>query len=311
MKKIVSIITPCFNEEENVLDVYQQVKEVFDDIKDFTYEHIFIDNASTDQTVQILKDIAKKNHNVKIIVNSRNFGVARSPYHALLQSRGDAAIVVMADLQDPPYLIKDLIKRWVDGYKIVFAIKENSEESKLMFNIRKLYYYIYNRLSNVQIVQNYCGFGLYDKQIIDILRRFDDPYPDLRSLLGEMGFERASFTYVQPKRKKGETKNSFYQLYDQAMLGITSDSIIPLRLASFIGFFIAVINILVATGYFIYKLLYWQNFQLGIAPLVIGIFFFGGIQLFFLGIIGEYIGIILTQVKKRPLVIEKERINFD
>lgn len=311
MKKLISIVTPCFNEEENVRVVYQQVKEIFEDIKDYAYEHIFIDNASTDQTVRILKEIAKKDFNVKIIVNSRNFGVARSPYYALLQSRGDATIVVMADLQDPPYLIKDLIKKWNEGYKIVLAIKGNSEESRLMFNVRKLYYNIYNKLSNVQIVTNYCGFGLYDKQIIDILRKFDDPYPDLRSLLGEMGFERALLTYVQPQRKKGKTKNNFYNLYDQAMLGLTSDSIIPLRLASFIGFFIAVISILVATGYFIYKLLYWQNFQLGIAPLVIGIFFLGGVQLFFMGIIGEYIGVILTQVKKRPLVIEKERINFD
>jgi len=311
MQKFISIVTPCFNEQENVREVYQQVKEVFDDFKDYAYEHIFIDNASTDGTVQILKDIAQKDFNVKIIVNSRNFGVARSPYYALLQSRGDATIVVMADLQDPPFLIKDLIKKWAEGYKIVLAIKENSEESRLMFNIRKLYYNIYNKLSNVQIVTNYCGFGLYDKQVIAILRKFDDPYPDLRSLLGEIGFERAFLTYVQPQRKKGKTKNNLYNLYDQAMLGITSDSRIPLRLASFIGFFTAIINILVALGYFIYKLLYWQNFQLGIAPLVIGIFFFGGVQLFFLGIIGEYIGIILTQVKKRPLVIEKERINFD
>jgi len=311
MKKLISIVTPCFNEEENVRDVYQQVKEVFADLKGYAYEHIFIDNASTDGTVQILKDIAQKDLNVKIIVNSRNFGVARSPYYALLQSGGDATIVVMADLQDPPSLIKDLIKKWEEGYKIVLAIKENSKESKMMFNIRKLYYSLYNKLSNVQIVSNYSGFGLYDKQVIAILRKFDDPYPDLRSLLGEIGLERTMISYVQPQRKKGKTKNNLYNLYDQAMLGITSDSRIPLRLASFIGFFTAIINILVALGYFIYKLLYWQNFQLGIAPLVIGIFFFGGVQLFFLGIIGEYIGIILTQVKKRPLVIEKERINFD
>lgn len=311
MKKLISIVTPCFNEEENVRDIYQQVKEVFDDLKNYAYEHIFIDNASTDGTVQILKDIAQKDFNVKIIVNSRNFGVARSPYYALLQSGGDATIVVMADLQDPPFLIKDLIKKWEEGYKIVLAIKENSKESKMMFNIRKLYYSLYNKLSNVQIVSNYSGFGLYDKQVIAILRKFDDPYPDLRSLLGEIGLERTMISYVQPQRKKGKTKNNLYNLYDQAMLGITSDSRIPLRLASFIGFFTAIINILVALGYFIYKLLYWQNFQLGIAPLVIGIFFFGGVQLFFLGIIGEYIGIILTQVKKRPLVIEKERINFD
>lgn len=310
MKKLISIVTPCFNEEENIRDVYQQVKDVFAQITNYRYEHIFIDNSSTDKTVQILRDIAKKDFNVKVIINSRNFGVMNG-YYAMLQSTGDAVIQVVADLQDPPPMIKDLIKKWEDGYKMVLAVKEKSEESSLMFAIRKLYYNIYNKLSNIQIVTNYCGFGLYDKAIIDILKKFDEPYPDLRSLLGEIGFERAILTYTQPKRKKGKTKNNFYNLYDQAMLGITSNSRIPLRLASFIGFFIAAINILVAVGYFIYKLLYWQNFQLGIAPLVIGIFFFGGVQLFFLGIIGEYIGVILTQVKKRPLVIEKERINFD
>jgi polyisoprenyl-phosphate glycosyltransferase len=311
MPKLISIVTPCFNEEENVREVYQQVKDVFAQIANYRYEHIFIDNASTDETIPILREIAKNDFNVKVIINSRNFGAARSPYHALLQSGGDATIVVMADLQDPPPMIRDLINKWEEGYRLVLAVKEKSEESSVMFAIRKLYYNTYNKLSNIQIVTNYCGFGLYDKAIIDILRKLDDPYPDLRSLLGEIGFERAIITYIQPKRKKGKTKNNFYNLYDQAMLGITRDSIIPLRLASFIGFFVAAINLLVAAGYFIYKLIYWNNFQLGIAPLVIGIFFFGGVQLFFLGVIGEYIGAIFTQVKKRPLVIEKERINFD
>ena len=311
MQKLISIVTPCFNEEENVREVYQQVKDVFVQIPDYRYEHIFIDNSSTDKTVPILREIAKNDFNVKVIINSRNFGAINSPYHALLQSRGDATIVVMADLQDPPPLIKNLVKKLEEGYKMVLAVKEKSEESSVMFAIRKLYYNTYNKLSNIQIVTNYCGFGLYDKAIIDILKKMDDPCPDLRSLLGEVGFERAFLTYVQPIRKKGKTKNTFYNLYDQAMLGITRDSIIPLRLASFIGFSVAIGNLLVAVGYFIYKMVYWDNFQLGIAPLVIGIFFFGGVQLFFLGVIGEYIGAIFTQVKKRPLVIEKERINFD
>ncbi len=311
MQKIISIITPCFNEEENVREVYQQVKDVFAQIPAYRYEHIFIDNASTDKTVLILREIAKNDFNVKVIINSRNFGVARSPYHALLQSRGDATIVVMADLQDPPPMIKDLIKKWEEGYMLVLAVKEKSEESSIMFSIRRLYYNIYNKVSNIQIVTNYCGFGLYDKAILDILRKLDDPHPDLRSLLGEIGFERAFLTYSQPIRKKGKSKNNFYNLYDQAMLGITRDSIIPLRLASFLGFSVAAVNLMVAMGYFIYKLVFWNSFQLGIAPLVIGIFFFGGVQLFFLGVIGEYIGAIFTQVKKRPLVIEKERINFD
>jgi glycosyltransferase involved in cell wall biosynthesis len=311
MQKLISIVTPCFNEEENVRDVYQQVKDVFAKIPAYRYEHIFIDNASTDKTASILREIAKNDFNVKVIINSRNFGVARSPYHALMQSRGDASIVVMADLQDPPPVIRDLVKKWEKGYKIVFAIKEKSEESSIMFAIRQFYYNLYNKVSNIQIVTNYCGFGLYDKAILDILRKLDDPHPDIRSLLGEIGFEKAFVHYVQPIRKKGKSKNNFYNLYDQAMLGITRDSIIPLRLASFLGFSVAAVNLLVAMGYFIYKLVYWNSFQLGIAPLVIGIFFFGGVQLFFLGVIGEYIGAIFTQVKKRPLVIEKERINFD
>jgi polyisoprenyl-phosphate glycosyltransferase len=310
MQKLISIVTPCFNEEENVQEVYQQVKNIFAQIPNYRYEHIFIDNSSTDKTVQILREIAKNDSNIKVIINSRNFGVMNG-YYALLQSAGDAVIQVVADLQDPPPMIKDLIKKWEEGYKIVLAVKNKSEESSVMFAIRKLYYKIYNKVSNIQIVTNYCGFGLYDKAIIDILRKLDDPYPDLRSLIGEIGFERAILTYTQRVRKRGKTKNNLYNLYDQAMLGITRDSIIPLRLASFIGFSVAAVNLLVAAGYFIYKLIYWDNFQLGIAPMVIGIFFFGGVQLFFLGVIGEYIGAIFTQVKKRPLVIEKERINFD
>ncbi len=310
MQKLISIVTPCFNEEENVRDVYQQVKDVFVQMPDYRYEHIFIDNSSTDKTASILKEIAKNDFNVKVIINSRNFGVMNG-YYALLQSKGDAVIQVVADLQDPPSMIKELIKKWADGYKIVLAVKNKSEESPIMFAIRQLYYKIYNKVSNIQIITNFCGFGLYDKAIIDILKKIDDPYPDLRSLIGEIGFEKAILNYKQRIRQKGKTKNNFYNLYDQAMLGITRDSIIPLRLASFIGFSVAAVNLLVATGYFIYKLLYWQSFQLGIAPLVIGIFFFGGVQLFFLGVIGEYIGAIFTQVKKRPLVIEKERINFD
>ncbi len=310
MKKLISLVTPCFNEADNVREVYQQVKDVFAQIPAYRYEHIFIDNASTDKTVSILREIAKNDLNVKVIINSRNFGTMNS-YYAMFQCAGDAVIQVVADLQDPPPMIKELIKKWEEGYKIVLAVKNKSEESQFMFMIRKLYYKIYNKVSNIQIVTNFCGFGLYDKTIIDILRNIDDPHPDLRSLICEIGFEKAIINYVQPKRKKGQSKHNLYDLYDQAMHGITRDSIIPLRLASLIGFSVATINLLIALGYFIYKILYWQNFQLGIAPLVIGIFFFGGVQLFFLGVIGEYIGAIFKQVKKRPLVIEKERINFD
>jgi glycosyltransferase involved in cell wall biosynthesis len=311
MKKLISIVTPCFNEEENVREVYRQVKHVFDTIEGYTYEHIFIDNASTDRTVEILKEIAQTDLRIKIIVNTRNFGIARSPYYALLQTRGDAVIVVMADLQDPPHMIKDFIKKWEAGYRIVLAVKEKTEESRIMSTIRKLYYHIYNKLAEVEIVRNYCGFGLYDRKIIEILREFDDPYPDLRSQLAEMGFERAILTYTQPARKRGITKNNFYALYEQAMLGITSHSKVPLRLATMTGFVIAGVSLLVGAGYFVYKLVFWDRFSVGIAPLVIGLFFFSAVQLIFIGIAGEYIGFIYTQILKRPLVIEKERINFD
>jgi glycosyltransferase involved in cell wall biosynthesis len=309
-ERLISIITPCFNEEENVREVYVQVRDVLSEIGGYRYEHIFIDNASTDRTLEILKDIAGKDVNVKIIVNSRNFGIVRSPYYAILQSSGDAVIVLMADLQDPPQMIKDFVKKWEEGYNIVLAVKEKSEESRIMFSIRKLYYFLVAKLSNVELVSNFCGFALYDRRVVEILRSLNDPYPDLRSQLGEMGFTRAELTYTQPARKAGATKNNFYQLYDQAMLGFTNHSKVPLRLAVMIGFVLAFLNFVAAFGYLIYKLLFWSSFSLGIAPVVIGLFFFASVQLIFIGIIGEYIGAIHTQVYRRPLVVEKERINF-
>jgi polyisoprenyl-phosphate glycosyltransferase len=308
---LISVITPCFNEEENVQELFQRVKKVFYGLPNYTYEHIFIDNASKDKTVDILKEIATENPQVKIIVNTRNFGHVRSPMHAVFQSKGDAVIGIVADFQDPPELIPDFIKKWEEGYKIVIGVKAKTEESLLFSAIRKAYYKIIRQLSDVEMVLNFTGLGLYDKKVIDILREIDDPYPYFRGLICDIGFERAVILYNQPARKRGITKNNFYTLYDLAMLGFVNHSKVPLRLASFIGFGVSLISILIALGYLIYKLIFWYSFQLGMAPLVIGIFFLGGVQLFFLGMIGEYIGAIFTQVKKRPLVIEKERINFD
>ena len=308
--KKISIATPCFNEEGNVENVYKQVKDVFKDLPKYNYEHVFIDNASTDRTVDILRKIAKDDKNVKIIVNVRNFGHIRSPYYGALQCKGDAIIGIVADLQDPPEMIKEFIKKWEEGYKIVLGVKAESKENKLMFLIRRIFYNIMSKISDTEQIKNF-GFGLFDKEFIDIIRKLDEPYPYFRGLVGELGFQRIEIPYTQFRREKGKTKNNFYTLYDTAMLGFVNHSKVPLRLASFIGFSISLLNFLVAIGYLIYKILYWQKFQLGIAPLVIGIFFFGGVQLFFLGMIGEYIGAIFTQVKKRPLVIEKERINFD
>lgn len=308
---LISVVTPCFNEEDNILELSQRVKKIFDDLPNYTYEHIFIDNASTDKTVAILKNIVKNNPQVKIIVNSRNFGQIRSPMHATFQAKGDAVIGIVADFQDPPELIPDFIKKWEEGYKIVIGVKAKTEESFLFSTIRKTYYKIIGKLSDIEMVQNFTGSGLYDKEVIDIIKKIDDPYPYFRGLICDIGFERAIILYDQPLRKRGITKNNFYTLYDLAMLGITNHSKVPLRLATMTGFAVAIINLLTALGYFIYKLIFWKSFSLGIAPLVIGVFFFSAVQLFFIGIIGEYIGSIHTQVLKRPLVIEKERINFD
>jgi polyisoprenyl-phosphate glycosyltransferase len=309
--KLISILTPCYNEEENVENVYQQVKAVFDHLKDYKYEHLFIDNASKDRTVSILKEIASKDKNVKVIVNTRNFGHIRSPYHALFQTRGDAVISIVADLQDPPEMIAEFLRKWEEGYKIVIGIKIQSDESPIMFRIRKMFYELISKLSEVEMIKNFTGFGLYDKQIVEILRNLNDPYPYFRGIIADIGFDVARIEYKQPAREKGITKNNFYTLYDMAMLGITNHSKVPLRLATMLGFSLSIVSLLVAFGYLVYKLIFWKSFSVGIAPVVIGLFFFASVQLFFLGLVGEYIGSIHTQVLKRPLVIEKERINFE
>lgn len=309
--KLISVVTPCFNEELNVEEIYKQVKAVFEKLPHFKYEHIFIDNASVDNTVNILRGISKIDNNVKVIVNARNFGHIRSPHHAILQAQGDVVIHIVSDLQDPPTLIFEFIKKWEEGYKIVIGVKTNSKENKLMFFIRKMFYNLITKISETDQIKNFTGFGLYDKGFIDVLRQIDEPYPYFRGLVAELGYNITEVSYTQPRREKGKTKNNFYTLYDMAMLGFVNNSKIPLRLSSFIGFGVSILSFIIAIAYFVYKLIFWSSFSVGIAPLVIGIFFFSGIQLFFLGIIGEYIGAIYTQVKKRPLVIEKERINFD
>ena len=307
---MISIVTPCYNEEANAAEVYRQVKAVFDKLPEYTYEHIFIDNASKDRTVDILKEIAADDHNVKIIVNARNFGHIRSPYHALLQAQGDAVILLVADLQDPPGMIADFIKKWEEGYKVVLGVKNESKESALMFAVRKMYYNFINQVAEIDLTKNNTGFGLYDRKVIDVLKQIDDPYPYFRGLISDIGFESYKISYIQPVRKRGITKNNFYTLYDMAMLGITNHSKVPLRLAAMAGFLMSALSLLVAIGYFIAKLLFWNEFSLGMAPVIIGLFFFSSVQLFFIGIIGEYIGAIYTQVQKRPLVVEKERVNF-
>lgn len=308
--KLISIVTPCYNEEENVREIHRQIKEVMDGLPAYRYEHIFIDNASKDQTVPILKEIAREDKKVKIIVNTRNFGTIRSPYYGFLQAGGDAIISIASDLQDPPGLIRDFIAKWEEGYKVVVGIKKESGETRLMFALRNLFYSIIGKLSSIEQIKGFMGFGLYDRKVIDIVRTIDDPYPYFRGLISDIGYEIARIEYVQPSRKRGITKNNLYTLYDTAMLGITNHSKVPLRLATMLGFLVALGSFLLALVYLVYKLVFWETFTLGIAPLVIGLFFFSAVQLLFIGIIGEYIGAIHTQVMKRPLVIEKERVNF-
>src|SRR3990172_5193688 len=233
---LISIVSPCYNEEENVEEVYRQVKEIFVILPGYQYEHIFIDNASKDRTVEILKGIATSDKNVKIIVNSRNFGHIRSPYYGLLQSSGVATVLLASDLQDPPIMIKDFIKKWEEGYKIVLGVKAKSEEPAVIFILRKLYYKLVTRLSEIELTRDNTGFGLYDRQIIEILRRIDDPYPYFRGLTSDIGFDSTKIEYVQPARKRGITKNNFYTLYDLAMLGITNHSKVPLRIAAMLVF---------------------------------------------------------------------------
>lgn len=309
-KKLISIVTPCYNEELNVEENHRQVVELFAILPQYDFEHIFIDNASKDATVAVLKKMAVNDRRVKIIVNARNFGHIRSPYHAMLQAEGDAIVLLFADLQDPPALIKDFIKKWEEGFKVVIGVKTQSQEAVWMFLVRKMYYNLIKRFAEIEQIKNFNGFGLYDKKFIDALREIDDPYPYFRGLIGEVGFERAELEYTQAERKRGKSSNNFYTLYDIAMLGFVNHSKIPLRLASFLGFGMSVVSFFIAFIYLIYKLLYWNRFEAGLAPLTIGIFFFGSVQLFFIGILGEYIGAIYTQVKHRPLVVEKERVNF-
>ena len=299
--KSISIVTPCYNEAENVQELHERVLKVMSSL-DVIYEHIFIDNASTDRTVEILKEIVAHDNRVKIIVNTRNFGHIRSHCHGLVQARGDAVISIVADLQDPPEMIADFIRKWENGYKIVIGVKEKSEESPFFFAVRKSYYNLIGKLSEISLIKNFTGFGLYDQKVIEIMRQIDDPYPYFRGLICDIGFERAEIPYTQPVRRRGFTKNNFYTLYDIAMLGITNHSKVPLRLATMTGFAVAFFSLLVAFGYFLVKLFFWNIFTLGFAPLVIGLFFFGSVQLFFIGIIGEYIGSIHTQVLKLSLI---------
>jgi polyisoprenyl-phosphate glycosyltransferase len=308
--KTISILTPCFNEEDNVAEVHDRVKSAMLQLPNYGYEHVFIDNCSTDGTVGVLKNLAARDPHLKIIVNARNFGPIRSSMHGLFQTVGDAVVGIVADLQDPPELIPELVKKWEEGFAMVLCIKRTSDEPALMFWIRKMYYRTIRRLSSIRTFENFTGFGLFDRRVIEAIRSFDDPYPYFRGMIAEVGLPYYELLYDQPRRRRGSSKSNFYSLYDMAMVGITQLSKVPLRIVTFSGFVSSALCIFLGLAYFIYKLLFWSSFSLGVAPLVIGLFFFGSIQMLSLGIIGEYVASIQTQVQRRPYVIEKERINF-
>ena len=313
MVKKISFVSSCFNEEGNVEELFSRVKAQAEKFPNYEWEYIILDNGSVDGTAQKLEQMALADKHLKVIINARNFGHIRSPYYGICEAKGDAVIYLASDLQDPPELIEEFIKKWEAGFKIVLGQKNSSEENCLMFFIRKMFYKGLKMISDdgTQMLQNCTGFGLYDKVIVDILRNNDDSYPYLRGQICDVGFEKAFVQFNQPLRKRGITKNNFYTLYDNAMLGVVKHSKVPLRIMTFIGFLTSFLSISLALLYFILKILFWQMFDFGLAPLIISIFFFASVQLFCLGILGEYIGAIYTRVDKKPLVVPKKRINFE
>ena len=310
MKKLISIVTPCYNEEGNVEELQAQVKAVFDTLPNYDYEHIFIDNASTDRTVEILKRMAADDPRIKIIVNARNFGFVRSCYYGLLQGYGDAVVLLLADLQDPPALIRDFITKWEDGYEVIFGTRTSSHESFVLFQVKRFYYYVLSRIADVQLTRNTTGFGLYDQRVIQQIRKIEDPYPYFKGLIAELGFSVATIPYKSEVRKRGVSSANFYMLYDYAMLGVTSHSRVPLRAATVLGFLMSLLSIILAFAYLIAKLIFWDFLPTGMASLLVGVFLFSSIQLFFIGIIGEYLGLLHLRNLRRPVVLERERINF-
>lgn len=310
MKKLISLISPCYNEEENIEELYKRVVFVIDALRDYDFEYLFIDNASTDGTLAKLRRMAERDKRVKVIVNTRNFGHLRSPYYGLLQTHGDASIYLASDLQDPPELIPDFLRKWEEGAKVVLAVKPVSTSNPIMHKLRRMYYALLDRISDVTMVRDATGFGLYDKVVLDRVREIDDPYPYFRGLVCELGYRTETIKFDQPRRINGISKNNFYSLYDIAMLGIISHSLIPIRIASLFGIILGVISLFLGLGFLIAKLIWWDRFPIGTAPIYILMFSLFGLLFLFLGMIGEYIGSIHGYLQKRPVVVERERVNF-
>lgn len=310
-RKTIVIVGPCYNEAGNIEELYSRCTKVMEKFPQYDYRFLFADNNSTDGTRDIIRNLAEKDSKVTAIFNANNYGHIRSPFNALLAAEGDAVVTMCTDLQDPPELLAEFIQEWENGYKVVLGVRSDTNCSIVMEMIRKFYYFLLSKFApNENLIHCFTGFGLYDKCFMDALRKFKEPYPYFRGLVSEIGFNRKEIKFVQPERKRGITKNNFMTLYDMAMTGFVNHTKLPLRLAAMSGFVIALFCFIATFVYLIIKLLFWDTFQLGLAPLILGMFFLGAIQLIFIGIIGEYIGAIWTQVRNRPLVIEEERINF-
>ena len=310
--KTISILIPCYNEEENVVPMANAIVDLFArELKQYDYELVFIDNDSRDRTRELLRKICQQNKCVKAIFNAKNFGQFNSPYYGILQTTGDCTILMVCDFQDPIELIPQYIKEWENGYKIVIGVKTSSKENPIMYRLRSIYYKMIKKFSDVEQIEHFTGSGLYDKDFVNVLRDLKDPTPFLRGIVAELGYKRKEIPYEQPQRRAGKTSNNFMRLYDAAMLSITSYTKIGLRLCTFFGMFVGAVSILIGLVYLVMKLIWWNNFPAGMAPVLIGMFFLGAIQLFFIGFIGEYILSINQRVMNRPLVIEEERINFD
>ena len=312
MKKKISVVIPTYNEEANVVPLSKAVTEVMErDLSDYDYEILFIDNHSKDNTQALIRGLCANNKNIKAIFNAKNFGQARSPVYGMKQAYGDCVVRMCADFQDPVEMIPKFVREWEKGWKIVIGIKKSSKEKKMMYWIRTLYYKLIRKITDIDHIEHFTGFGLYDKAFVDVVRQLHDPMPYLRGIIAELGFDYKAIPYEQQRRKAGKSKNNFYSLYDYAMIGITSYSKVVLRMATFVGFIVGGISFVAGIVYFILKLLYWDRFSAGVAPLLIGVFFLGSMQLFFIGFLGEYVLSINTRVLDRPLVVEELRLNFE
>lgn len=311
-KKKISVVIPTYNEEGNVVPLAKAVSQVMEgELPEYDYEILFIDNHSQDNTQALLRGLCAENKHIKAIFNVKNFGQARSPVYGMKQAYGDCVIRMCADFQDPVDMIVQFVREWEKGHKIVIGVKKSSKEKRIMYWIRGCYYKLIKKITDIDHIEQYTGFGLYDKKFVDVVRQLHDPMPYLRGIVAELGFDYKAIPYTQPKRRAGKTKNNFYSLYDIAMIGITSYSKVVMRLATFVGFFVAGCSFLAGLVYLILKLMYWERFSAGVAPMLIGVFFLGALQLFFIGFMGEYVLSINSRVLDRPLVVEEERLNFD